>query len=362
MLDRIGLIQIDSVNVLARSQEIVLFSRLGAHPRNLLPDATDARELFEYWVHEASHVPAVQYPLYRWKMDRGAEFAWRGVGELEVRRPGFIDKIYERVAAGPVVAGDVSERIGPKGSWWDWDDGKVALEHLFWTGRVAVRRRRGDFARIYELPEQRLPAVVLDLPAPPERDARKELLALAGRYLGVATFTDLTDYHRQKNQPAKALVDELVAEGRLVPVAVDGWKQQAYLHPDARQPRRVAARALLSPFDPIVWNRDRAERLFGFRYRIEIYTPAAKRIHGYYVLPFLLGDALVGRVDLKADRLGGRLLVQSAWAEPGIAHDAVVGELAEELRQMAEWLDLADVVVAGHGDLAESLRAAVERR
>ncbi len=357
-----GVIQIDSVNVLARSQEIVLFSRLGAHPRILLPDATDACELFEYWVHQASHVPVAHYPLYRWKMDRAADLAWRTVDKIELRRPGFVEMVYGRVVEGPLVAGDVSQRDEPRGAWWDWDDGKVALEHLFWSGRVAVRRRRSDFARIYELPERRIPAPVLARPAPPEREARKELLALAARYLGVATFADLADYHRQKSQPTRPLVDELVAEGGLVPVAVDGWGQQAYLHPDARMPRRVTARALLSPFDPMVWSRERAERLFGFRYRIEIYTPPPKRIYGYYVLPFLLGDELVGRIDLKADRLRGQLLVQTAWAEPGVPHDAVVHELAEELREMAAWLQLDDVGVAGRGDLAESLRRAIGPR
>ncbi|MEO5900668.1 MAG: crosslink repair DNA glycosylase YcaQ family protein [Ilumatobacteraceae bacterium] len=357
-----GLIQIDSVNVLARSQEVVLFSRLGAHPRTLLPDATDAGELFEYWVHEASHVPVDQHPLFRWKMDRPAEFGRRSGQRLEERRPGFIEMVYDRVAAGPLVAGEVSQREGPKGSWWDWDDGKVALEHLFFTGRVTARRRRGDFARIYELPDHRLPAAVLAMPPVPVDEARKALLLRAATYCGVATFTDLTDYHRQRNQLAKPLFDELVEDGRLVPVQVDGWGEQAYLHAEARQPRRVSARALLSPFDPLIWRRERAERLFGFRYRIEIYTPQPKRIYGYYVLPFLLGDELVGRVDLKADRATGRLLVQSAWAEPGVPHAAVVDELAEELESMAAWLELGEITVAERGDLADSLRHVIELR
>ena len=264
----------------------------------------------------------------------------------------------ERVADGPLVAGDVSQRVGPKGTWWDWDDGKLALEHLFRTGQVTARRRRNDFARIYELPHLRLPPGALDAPVIPEHEARKELLRRAARHLGVATFEDLTDYHRQANAPCKPLVAELVEEGELIAVQVEGWDRQAYLARDARQPRRVSARALLTPFDPMVWRRERAEALFGFDYRIEIYTPPPKRIYGYYVLPFLLGDELVGRVDLKADRATGRLLVQASWAEPGVPAEAVVPELAEELRVMAAWLELDEVVAVDRGDLAGAGRRA----
>ncbi len=353
------MIQIDSVNVVARSQDLVLFSRLGAHPPGLVPDATEAGELFEYWVHEASHVPAAHHHLHRWHMERVAAAPWRRAAALEDARPGFIDEVLARLADGPMVAGDLAQRIGPKGTWWDWDDGKVALEHLFWTGQAVASRRRSDFARIYDLPHRRLPADVLSRPSVPEHEARKQLLELAARHHGIATLNDLTDYHRQRNPPCKPLIDELVAEGRLVEVDVPGWTHQAYLHPQARIPRRVGARALLSPFDPVVWNRDRAERLFGFRYRIEIYVPAAKRVHGYYVLPFLLGDRIVARVDLKADRREGRLLVQSAFAEPGVDVIEVAAELATELGEMATWLGLGEIVVAERGDLAGLLRRAV---
>ena len=359
MFDQVGLIQIDSVNVLARSQDLVLFARLGAHPRQLLTDATDDGELFEYWVHEASHVPAAHHHLHRWRMDQAAEAPGRRMEALHERRPGFVEEVFARVADAPIVAGELAQRVGPKGSWWDWDDGKVALEHMFWTGRVVARRRRSDFARIYDIPGRHLAAEVLARAALPENQARTELLMLAARHHGIATFTDLTDYHRQKNAPCKPLLDDLVANGRLVPVVVPGWTQQAYLHPEARRPRRVAARTLLSPFDPVVWNRDRAERLFGFRYRIEIYVPQPKRIYGYYVLPFLLGDRLVGRVDLKADRHGGRLLVQGAFAEPGVDREGVAAALAAELAEMAAWLQLGDIVVADRGDLAAPLRRRV---
>jgi uncharacterized protein YcaQ len=354
-----GLIQIDSVNVLARSQELALFARLGPHPRSLIDDASRDGELFEYWVHEASHAPVELHPLMRWKMN--GVHQWKAVTRLEQRRPEFVAEVEQRIRDhGPVAAGSLDQRVGPKGPWWDWDDGKIALEHLFHTGRVAAIRRPGDFARIYDLAERVLPAEVLALPTPAERDARKELLVRAARHHGVATFEDLTDYHRQRNPPCRPLITELVEEGRLVEASVEGWSKPAYVHPDAVMPRRVSARALLSPFDPLVWNRDRAERLFGFRYRIEIYVPESKRQYGYYVLPFLLGDELVARVDLKADRKAGRLLVQSAFGEPGIDEHEVCDELVHELASMADWLGLhAGITVMPRGDLAPTLERAV---
>lgn len=361
VVERMGLIQIDSVNVLVRSQELPLFARLGPHPRTLIDDASRAGELFEYWVHEASHVPVDLHPSMRWKMQ--GDHQWKSVSRLVERRPGFVDEVYRRIRDdGPIVAGDLDQRVGPKGTWWDWDDGKVALEHLFHTGAVAALRRPSDFARVYDLAERVLPADVLARPTPAEPDARKELLVRAARHHGVATLEDLTDYHRQRNPPCRPLVQELVEEGRLMPATVEGWSRPAYLHPDAVLPRWVGARALLSPFDPVVWNRDRTERLFGFRYRIEIYVPAAKRQYGYYVLPFLLGDELVGRVDLKADRANRRLLVQGAFGEPGIDEPYVAGELAAELASMASWLGLdRGVEVQPRGGLATALARAVER-
>jgi hypothetical protein len=282
---------------------------------------------------------------------------WRSIDEIGRRRPGFVEEVFDRVRSeGPVVAGDLSVHDRPKGTWWDWDDAKMVLEHLFWVGRLAARRRPSDFARVYDLPERVIPAEVLARPAAPERDARRELLALAAGHLGVATLADLADYHRQKITPCKPLVQELVDAGRLLQVQVEGWKDVAYLHPDARLPRRVDARALLSPFDPVVWNRDRALRLFGFHYRIEIYTPAPRRQYGYYVLPFLLGDSLVGRVDLKADRQRSVLRVQGAYAEPDVDREAVAAPLAEELALLARWLELEGVEIAERGDLALSLR------
>jgi uncharacterized protein YcaQ len=362
VIDRVGLIQIDSVNVLVRSQELPLFARLGPHPRSMIPDALADAELFEYWVHEASLVPTRHHPLLRWAMQ--GEHRWGSFRRLEERRPGLVEQVLERVReAGPIAAGDLALRDGPKGTWWDWDDGKVALELLFQRGLVAAVRRPNDFARLYDLAERVLPPEVLAAPAPDEHEGRKELLVLAARSMGVATSADLADYHRQRHPVVKPLLRELVEDGRLLPATVAGWSHQAFVHPDAAVPRRVRARALLSPFDSLVWNRDRTERLFGFRYRIEIYVPAPKRVHGYYVLPFLLGDELVARVDLKADRARGALLVQRAWGEPGIAEDDVAAELWDELQLMAQWLGLsAGVEVAEAGDLSPALRRQAGRR
>ena len=361
VLDRMGLIQIDSVNVLVRSQELPLFARLGPHPRSLIADATRDGELFEYWVHEASHAPTGLHPLMRWKM--ASDHRWTGVNEVVRRRPSLVDDVLDRLSTeGPLTAGDLAQRQGPKGQWWDWDDGKVVLEYLFWTGQVSARRRDSDFARLYDLTERLIPVDVLARPTPAEDEARRELILLAARHLGVGTLADIADYHRQRMTRIKGLVAELVASGDLVEVAVDGWDRPAFMVPGTTIPRTVSARAMLSPFDPVVWFRDRTERLFDFTYRIEIYTPEPKRRYGYYVLPFLFGDELVGRFDLKADRHAGRLLVKASWIEPG--HDtpsrrtAIARAAVDELRTMATWLGLDDLEVADRGDLAAAVRAA----
>ena len=356
-VDRMGLIQIDSVNVLVRSQELPLFARLGPHPRTLIDDATRSGDLFEFWVHEACHVPIELYPLQRWAMQHHPR--WKSLRTWAADNAALVANVLDRVRTdGPLVASDLEMRNRPKGTWWDWDDGKLALEHLFRTGDVAARRRPNDFARLYDLAERVIPDDVLAQPWPTAHDAKKELLVRAARHHGVGTASDLTDYHRISH--TRTLLAELVEEGRLVPVAVEGWSKPAFLHPDAVIPRRVTARALLSPFDPVVWNRERIERLFGFQYRIEIYVPAPKRQYGYYVLPFLLGDELVARVDLKSDRKAGRLLVQGAFGEPGIDEQYVAAELAEELASMASWLGLEQgIEVGGRGDLALSVKSAV---
>ena len=368
MFARINVIQVDSVNVLARSQELPLFARLGPHPRTMLAAAIDDGELWEYWAHVAAIVPSDQHRLYRWKMASGHQ--WKAIDRLAREKPGLVADVLARIRDdGPVTAADLEQRIARKGSWWSWDDGKIVLEHLFQRGELVAVRRPRDFAREYDLPERVLPSSALDAPTPSEHEARKELLGIAARAMGVATLEDMSDYHRQNlapsADPAKRglrglmpLVDELVDDGVLTPVGVERWTKPAYLHRDAKLPRAVDARALLSPFDSLVWFRPRNERLFDFHYRIEIYTPAPKRVYGYYVLPFLLGDRLVGRVDLKADRAAGVLRVQGAHVEPDAAAGTVVGPLVEELRLMAGWLQLDTVATTDRGELAAALRRA----
>lgn len=358
VLSRVGLLQIDSVNVVVRSHYLPLFSRLGPYPVSLLDRAAYAdHELFEYWGHEASLVPVALHPALRWRMARAAEhFAtWGRPARLAQERPDYIAAVLAEVTArGPIGAGELDgERPRSTGPWWDWHDGKVALEWLFWTGQVTTAERRG-FERRYDLTERVLPRAVLDAPTPSVEDGQRELVRVAARAHGVATEADLRDYFRLSPAESRARVAELVESGELVPVRVAGWPQPAYLHRDARVPRRVAARALLSPFDSLIWERSRTERLFGFRFRLEIYTPAPKRVHGYYVLPFLLGDRLVARVDVKADRPAGTLRALASYAEVG-APPETAAELAAELGSLAGWLGLQRVEVHDRGDLAAEL-------
>jgi uncharacterized protein len=361
-----GVIQVDSVNVLVRSQELPVFARLGPHPRNLLPSMIGASELFEYWAHEASLVPVELHPLLRFKMAAAANGATYGeLAKLGRDHIAYVDSVEAELAArGPLAAGELSDgaRAVRKGPWWDWTKGKMALEYLFWCGRITSRRRPGNFEREYALPHVFIPPRVLALPTPAEADARKELLVLAARHHGIGTARDLADYYRQKPTKVRPLFDELVEEGRLIPATVQGWKDPAYLHPDAKTPRRIAAAALLSPFDPVVWERSRAERLFDFHYRIEIYTPQPKRVYGYYVLPFLLDDRIVARIDLKADRKAGALLAHGAFSEAHADPLETVEAVAGELLSMAGWLGLDRVEVGRNGDLAPLLADEIRRR
>lgn len=361
-MDSVGLIQIDSVNVLVRSQEMPLFSRLGNHPRSLIPDATASGELFEYWCHEASHLPVKMHPLLRWRMEEARNGSmWPGIQRIAKSKPKLVNEIRERIYnEGPLVAGDVRTRTGAKGSWWDWDEGKAILEYLFWTGEITAQRRASDFARVYHAPHNVISEEILKLPTPTQGQARRELLLLAAQSTGIGTATDLFDYHRQKAQQARPYLTELVAEGLIEQVCVEGWGQPAYMLPTAKQPRAISTRALVSPFDSLVWCRPRIERLFDFHYRIEIYVPAPKRVYGYYVLPFVLGDQIVARVDLKADRQAGELLVHGAFSEDNVDLKYVASELILELKEMATWLGLSGVRIGTKGDLARPL--AVQNR
>ena len=364
VLDRLATVQLDSVNVIARSHELVFFSRLGSYDRDALSRwLWGSREVFEYWGHEASVHPAERHPLLRWRMS--GEHVWGGVRHAARDNPELVAAALAEVAErGPALIGDLDvHRSSPRTeSWWGWGEGKRVVEHLFYTGQITAVRRNG-FSRAYMLPERWLPADVLATPTPTEADARRELLLVAARAHGVGTARDLADYYRLNVPAAAKLLPGLVADGALVPVRVEGWRQPAYMHPEARLPRRrLRARALLSPFDSLIWERQRTERLWGFPYRIEIYTPAAKRIHGYYVLPFLLDESLVARVDLKADRPAGVLRARATWAEDGVDRSRVATDLAAELAEMASWLGLGEgVVVDDKGDLAPDLRRAVRR-
>lgn len=361
VLDRVALLQIDSVNVLVRSHYLPLFSRLGAYPTELLDRLAYGRKpraLFEYWGHEASLLPVALQPLFRWRMARAAQGdrIYKGIARFGDENRAYIGRVLAEVRdRGALAVSDLSEGARNQGSWWGWGEGKTALEWLFYAGKVTTATRRG-FERVYDLPERVLPAEILAEPAPRADEAQRRLTEIAARAHGIATEPDLRDYFRLSPEDGKARVAELVEAGRLKPVHVEGWKEPAYLHVDAAIPRRLSAQALLSPFDPVVWRRPRAERLFDFHYRIGLYTPKEKRTHGYYVLPFLLGNRLVARVDLKADRQGRRLQVLGAYPE----NHAKVADMAEPLRQelgrMAAWLGLDGVQVTARGTLGHALR------
>jgi len=345
LLQRSHLLQIDSVNVLVRAHYMPLFSRLGPYDRAVLEKLAyhpKKRETFEYWGHEASLIALDLQPLLRWRMARaaGGEGIYGGLARFGREKRAFIEEVRREIATrGPMGAGDLSIGGKGQGSWWGWSDGKRALEWLFWAGEVTTATRRG-FERIYDLPERVLPSDVLNAPTPAEDEAQRELLRRSIRALGIASERCLRDYFRLEAQDAKLRIPELVEAGDLVPVTVEGWNGQVYLDPQARVPRRIEARALVSPFDPIVWERTRTERLFDFRYRIEIYTPAEKREFGYYCLPFLLGERIVARVDLKADRARDTLIAHSIHPEPAVAPEEIAPALGAELRLMAEWLGL----------------------
>lgn len=366
---RLGAIQIDSVNVLARAHYLPTFSRYGPYPTAALDDLVHGRrELFEYWGHAACFLPVDLYPLLRWRMDGQSE-RWSG---LATKRKGFIEDVYRQVAErGPLAAGELANAGKSRGPWWGWSDGKMAIEFLFRQGRLAIAGRR-HFERLYDVPERVLPKEVLEAPPLEPREAKKALLARAARAMGVGTASGIAAYFhvdawwdRQSptgRRPAvnsQQLFDELVEERRLERVQVDRWTRPGYVVPGTRISRSIDACAIVSPFDPVLWERKWTKAVFDFDYQIEIYVPAPKRVYGYYVLPFLLGDRFVARADLKADRSASRLLVHAAHVEPG--HDAgrVAEALASELRETARWLALESLAVGPRGNLARHLKRAV---
>lgn len=363
LVARLGVIQIDSVNVVSRTHYLPAYSRLGGYPREFLEDMAwgRPRPLFEYWAHEASLLPLETQPLLRWRMAdaQAGVGTWKGVARFLRERRDFLDRVLDEVAArGPLSASDLELGHKGAGGWWGWSEAKRAVECLFWAGELTTATRRGTFERVYGLPGRVLPKAIHEAPTPSRADAQRQLYRIAARAMGVATARDLRDYFRMPVEGAQARIAELVESGDLMAVQVKGWRDTAYLDPAARRPRRIEHTALLSPFDNLIWFRDRAERMFGVKIRLEIYTPAEKRTHGYYVLPFLENEGLTARVDLKADRKAGVLLVQASHAEPWATAETPA-KLAHELQRMAGWLGLDSVRVETKGDLAPALADAL---
>ncbi len=358
-VQRTGVLQVDSVNVLQRAHYMPLYSRMGPYDVDLLTRASAGRQqrrMVEYWAHVQALMPVELWPVMQHRMALYRE--QRGKWWLDVPSEVTSAVLAEVGARGASTARDLDDGAPRrKDHWgWNWSQSRKALDLLYMVGDLAVAGRTSQFEVVYDLPERVLPDAVLALPTPSPGDAHLELVRRAARSHGVATLRCLADYYRMRTDQVRPAVQTLLETGELTPVAIEGWSRPAYLHRDARLPRRLAARALLSPFDPVVWERERTERLFDFFYRIEIYTPVEKRVHGYYVLPFLLGEQLVGRVDLKADRRAGVLIVRGAYAEPG-APAETAEQLAEELDVVRGWLGLAAVRVEPRGDLSPALAA-----
>jgi len=355
----VGLVQLDSVNVCVRTHYMPFYSRLGAYDMGALDSWLNrSGENFEYWAHEATVLPVDQYPLWRWKMQTMRP--WKRAQLLLDEHPGLVDNVLAQVTHhGPLTVRDLDAPQHTNEAWWGYGPGKVALEVLFANGHVTALRT-ANFTRLYDIPERAIPREFLAADARIERDsAYRQLLVDATRHHGIGTASDIADYFRLHIPTARPILADLVRKGTIEQVEVPGWNSPVYLDPGAVRPREIKGSALLSPFDPVMWNRERAERIFAFRYRIEIYVPEDQRIHGYYVLPFMLDGELVGRVDLKADRKAGRLLVRSAFIEEGCDASTVAPALAGELRTFGEWIGMDDVVVSQRGNLADRLSASM---
>ncbi|WP_114009952.1 winged helix-turn-helix domain-containing protein [Cohaesibacter intestini] len=367
IFDSIGLLQIDSVNVLDRAHYLTLFARLGAYDRKLIDRAahevtslSKPKAYFEYWGHEASILPVALYPALRWRMEDAARHQglWGGIGRFAKENPERVEAVYRTIEEqGPIGVGALDKERKGKGAWWGWSDTKIALEFLFWSGRITSAGRQ-TFARLYDIPERVLPADILAQGTLPAGEAKRQLIEIGARSHGVGTEACFRDYFRLSPKDSKQAVAELVEMGVLDPVEVEGFAKQAYLHKDAVIPARAQCQALLAPFDSLIFMRDRAETLFNFRYRIEIYVPKEKRQFGYYVLPFLMGDQLVARLDLKANRQEGILEVFASHGEPKIDQGKVAKALIAELEMMAQWMGLSDIRIHEQGDLAVSLKQA----
>ena len=359
-IKRLHLLQIDSVNVLTRSHYLPLFSRLGNYDRAALDKRTLAqtnRHMFECWAHEASLVPMELHPHMRWRMNRAhkGDGIYRSMRDFAHNEKAYLKNLLAFVKShGPTAQSDLPDKSKGEGGWWGWSKGKLALETLFAQGLLTTSKRE-SFERFYDLPERVIPSEILNMPTPTERESIMHLMDLSGQALGVGTAFDLRDYFRLPITQAKTALDDTVEAGILQSITVEGWKTQAYLHRTAKIPRKMEAQALVTPFDPICWDRDRTERLFNFHYRIELYTPQHKRKFGYYVLPFLHGETFAGRVCLKADREVGTLRANAIHAEAGVDHDEAAKAMATELWRMAHWLDLAHVKIMKSGNLAAAV-------
>ncbi|WP_181407646.1 winged helix-turn-helix domain-containing protein [Nocardioides sambongensis] len=359
-LTRTGVLQVDSVNVLQRAHYMPLYARMGPYAPDLLRRAAQRRprRLVEYWAHVQALMPVELWPVMRFRMERYREQNYGWWRDVDHR---LKEELFAVIADRGGLPASALDDGAPRSRdhWgWNWSAARKALDILYRTGDLAIAGRTSQFEVIYDLPERVIPAEHLAAAPLTAEQAHVELIRRAARSHGVAGVKELADYYRMRVDESAVAVRTLVDSGELQPVEVQGWRRPAYLHADARLPRRIGARTLLSPFDPVVWERSRTEALFDFHYRIEIYVPAPQRVHGYYVLPFLLGDRIVGRVDLKADRATGRLLVPAAFAEPG-APETTPAELAAELRRLAGWLGLSQIVVGARGDLAPALAAEV---
>ena len=364
VLRTMGLLQLDSVQYLCRSHYLPVFSRLGPYSSEGLDRYTHQSDaVFEAWAHEASLIPMEHEPLWRWHKERSRRGeGWAALHRFAEEQRDYVDEVVEEVRArGALRAGELRDPRRRSGAWWEGrSGGKLALEWLFRVGVLGARRDE-KFCRVYDLSTRMIPAEIQAQPSPEEERAHRELLLMATRAHGIGTLDCLADYYRIKKSEARSRIRELVEEGAIVPLRVEGWKEEAYALPATRTAKKVDRSTVLSPFDPVVWNRKRAKRLFGFDYRIEIYVPEAKRLYGYYVLPFLMDQRLVARVEIKRERKEGTLRVVGAWLEQGEDHRKVARALADNLRELADHLQLDGIRKARRGNLARELSRALSQ-